>query len=112
MGVVQDIKIMGQEEHPNKYEEIVNGLKYGTYKDIIFINVQGYQLLQVSQIFVLKGDYLNKQRKNTAYLDQNNFSKSIIFINIQRLFMIFVKILISLNAVLLQLIYLWDFYVM
>ena len=26
MGVVQDIKLRGDEEHPNKYQEIIEGL--------------------------------------------------------------------------------------
>ena len=41
MGLVQDIKIIGNEAHPNKYEEIVNGLKNGQFKNIIFITGAG-----------------------------------------------------------------------
>ena len=35
MGVVQDIKLIGEEEHLNKYEEIISGLKSNTFKNII-----------------------------------------------------------------------------
>ena len=34
MGVVQDIKLRGDEEHPNKYQEIIEGLKSNNFKNI------------------------------------------------------------------------------
>ena len=39
--MVQDIKLMGETEHPNKYEEIISGLKNNEFKNIIFITGAG-----------------------------------------------------------------------
>ena len=41
MGIVQDIKLVGEVEHPNKYQEIIEGLKSNTFKNIIFITGAG-----------------------------------------------------------------------
>ena len=43
MGVIQDIKSIGNESHPNKYQEIIDGLKNGTFKNICFIQKCLYQ---------------------------------------------------------------------
>lgn len=41
MGLIQDIKIRNEEEHPNKYQEIIDGLKTNKFKDITFITGAG-----------------------------------------------------------------------
>ena len=63
MGIVQDIKIMGNEEHPNKYEEIVNGLKNGQFKNIVFITGAGISTSAGIPDFRSKGGLFEQTRK-------------------------------------------------
>ena len=44
MGAIQDIKIMNNEEHRDKFIEIVTRLKWGTFKNIIFIIIDNFYL--------------------------------------------------------------------
>ena len=81
MGVVQDIKIMGNQEHPNKYEEIVNGLKSGTFKDIIFITGAGISTSAGIPDFRSKGGLFEQTMKKyglsrpESFFQINNFYK-------------------------------------
>jgi len=73
MGVVQDIKIMGNEEHPNKYEEIISGLKSGTFKNIIFITGAGISTAAGIPDFRSKGGLFEQTKTKYGYSRPESF---------------------------------------
>lgn len=63
MGVIQDIKISNDEPHPNKYQEIVDGLKSGKFKNITFMTGAGISTAAGIPDFRSKGGLFEQTQK-------------------------------------------------
>ena len=63
MGAIQDIKIMGHQPHEDKYNEIVDGLKSGIFKNVIFITGAGISTAAGIPDFRSKGGLFELAKK-------------------------------------------------
>ena len=81
MGAIQDIKIMGNEEHPDKYNEIVTGLKSGTFKNIIFITGAGISTAAGIPDFRSKGGLFEQTKKKYGLSRPESFFQINYFYN-------------------------------
>ena len=87
----QKIQTMGEESHPNKYSEIIEGLKSNKFKNITFITGAGISTSAGIPDFRSKGGlFAQTQQKYNLSSPEQFFQINLLII--QNIFMIFVKV--------------------
>ena len=81
-------------EHPDKYQEIVEGLRSNKFKNIMFITGAGISTAAGIPDFRSKEGCFAQIQKNIIYLIQSNYFKFLLLKKIQNPFMTFAKDLI------------------
>ena len=79
MGLIQDITIRNEEEHPNKYQEIVEGLKTNKFKDITFITGAGISTAAGIPDFRSKGGLFDQTKKKYGLSSPESFFQISLF---------------------------------